>query len=219
MRGRLRGDLVSSIRFVVTGSGRCGTKWLSEALTAGGVPAAHEGAYNHEYAGHWRPGVRADVSWMAATHLSEIPDPIVLLVRHPLHVVRSWVEIGFFGWDSDNPTHAPLRRRFPAVYDYPDEHDRALAMWSTLTAATLRRAELVLRLEALGPAAMARLLGWAGAPYPRDGAQRAALVRPTNRHEESRARTGRTHAPSWDSHNRTLARRSRSLAAMLGYRY
>ena len=123
-------------RFVVTGSGRCGTKWISRALTRAGVPTGHEEVYNPENSG-WPDHLRAEVSWVAACYPDKVTEPLALLVRHPLLVVKSWVEIGFFSWDSDNPYHQPLREAFPEVYDWRDPQDRALETWLALNSAAL----------------------------------------------------------------------------------
>lgn len=206
-------------RFVITGSGRCGTLWMSHALTAAGVPCGHERVFNGTGISEWEEGVRADSSWMAATRFDQIDMPVVLLVRHPLAVVKSWVEIGFFGWDIDNPTHGPLYAAYPWIYDRPSPQDRALDMWLSLTSATLARAELVLKIEQMTDRSrFDRLLGWCGADP--DAASEVIgdqdLAR--NLHDESREKTGLTHVSTWLAHDAALARRAQRLASMLGYR-
>lgn len=206
-------------RFVVTGCGRSGTHYLSRLLTTAGLPCGHERVFNAgQDAGRWPSGLRADSSWMAATMLDRVDVPVVLLVRHPLAVVRSWVEIGFFGWDAENPTHGPLRSWAPAVYQHPTPQDRVLEMWVHTTGATLRRAEAMLRLEQIDAAALARLLSWAGSPDPAR-ADRAFEVTPqSNQHDRSRQLTGVEHEPVWSAHaDGELVDRARYLAALLGY--
>jgi hypothetical protein len=204
-------------RFVVTGSGRCGTSWISHALTRAGIPCGHERVFGADGAGPWPDDLTGDSSWMAATWLDRVDVPVALLVRHPLSVVKSWVEIGFFTWDHANPTHRPLREVFPQVYGWRSPEDRALAMWTLLNRRALGRAEMVVRLEEMGPALMARLIGWTGADDPAGRAALALEVPPRNRHESSRERTGIRLAPSWDRHDPVLAARARSLAGILGY--
>lgn len=203
-------------RFVVTGCGRSGTRYMSELLTAAGVPCGHEQAYNADGAGLWALGRQADSSWMAATMLDWVDVPVVLLVRHPLAVVRSWVEIGFFGRDRSNPTHQPLRAFASHVYDYEAPADRALAMWLTLTEATLARADLVVRLEWIDAGQLARLLRWAGADPSRADTAFRKTGR-TNRHENMRRATGIRHEPTWMAHDGDLTVRARQMARCLGY--
>jgi hypothetical protein len=157
---------------------------------------------------------------MAATMLDRVDVPVVLLVRHPLAVVKSWVEIGFFSpVDAANRTHEPLRRFAPHVYRYGHPRDRALAMWTELTKAALARAELILRVEHLDAAHLARLLRWAGTS-DRHAEQALATTPAVNRHERMRAKTGITHHPRWSHHDPVdpaLVIAARRLARQLGY--
>lgn len=203
-------------RFVVTGSGRCGTSWISRALTQAGVACGHEQVFNADTFGVWPDDLRADSSWMAATGMDVVDVPVVALVRHPLLVVKSFVEIGFFGWDLDNPTHGPLRRAFPGVYSWSAPQDRALDMWLSLTTSALSRAEVVLRLDQVDAATFGRLLGWCGAD-PSRADDVLATVPACNRHEQSRERTGVTHDSRWSAHHPVLVGRAWQLVETLGY--
>lgn len=204
-------------RAVITGAPRSGTKHLATLLTAAGVPAGHEKAHNARRRGDWPSGLAVDSSWMAATMLDCVAAPVVLLVRHPLRVVKSLVEIGFFGdIDAKNPTHGPLRRFAPAVYKHPTVPDRALAAWLVLTRAALTRAEMVIRHHQLDSAVLARLVAWCGGNP--DRAEHAwQQVGVVNRHERMRARVAVTHTGGWGAHDRQLAARARRLARLLGY--
>ena len=202
---------------MITGCGRSGTKYLATLLTAAGMPAGHEKAHNHQRRGEWMPGQLVDSSWMAATMLDAVDVPVVALVRHPLRVVKSLVEIGFFGsYGAANPTHQPLRLAAPHVYGYQAEHDRALAMWLTLTRAALSRAEMLIRLEHMSTALLGRLLAWCGG-NPHRAEHAIATVGVVNRHERSRARVGAAHTGGWDIHDPELAAPAQSLAWLLGY--
>lgn len=203
-------------RFVVVGSGRCGTKYLSELLTAMGVSCTHESVFNADGVSEWGPDQRADSSWMATTMLDQVDVPVVLLVRHPLMVVRSWVEIGFFTHDLDNPTHGPLVKFAPEVYEFREPHDRALAMWLRLNRAALGRAELLVRLEHLGDAGVTRLGQWAGA-NPKLVHNAFRSVSRSNRQQDVRDRMGIRHDPGWDQHDSQLSADGRDLAELLGY--
>ncbi|WFE45310.1 hypothetical protein [Verrucosispora sp. WMMD1129] len=203
------------MRLVVTGSGRCGTKYLSALLTAAGVPCGHEQVFNADGPPVWPAGLRADSSWMAVPHLP-LSCPVVLLVRHPLAVVRSWVEIGFFTHDAGNPTHGPLRRFAPQVYEETTPADAALSMWLHLTRAALPHATRVVRIEHLDARRAYRLLRWAGArSRPAREAVRSVPPR-MNRHEEMRQRTGLRHQPAWAVHRPELADAARRLAVDVG---
>lgn len=204
-------------RFVITGSGRCGTTWISRALTRVGVPCGHEEVFQPFTEPVWPDDLRADASWVAACKLEAVTQPVALLVRHPLLVVKSLVEIGFFTWDLANDYHEPLSEAFREVYDWRTPQDRALEAWVQLNSAALTRAEMVLRFELVreDPELFGRFLAWAGANPRR--AEEALAEPPCNRHEESRHRTGVTYEPSWSDHDLDLASRAQGLARILGY--
>lgn len=190
---------------------------MARALTRAGVPCGHESVFHNGEV--WWPGdLQADSSWMAATKLDQFGLPVLLLVRHPLAVVKSWVEIGFFAdWDAQNPTHEPLSEAYPEVYDWGTPQDRALEAWVQLTSAALTRAEMILRFELVtrDVELFGRLLAWAGR-NPRN-AELALTEPPCNRHAESRERTGQTYEPHWGAHDPDLAGRASGLAHILGY--
>lgn len=203
-------------RFVVTGSGRCGTTWLARALTRVGIPTGHESVFNPWDSG-WPDDLRAEVSWVAACQMDRVIEPVALLVRHPLAVVKSMVEIGFFTWDLTNSYHDPLSEAFPQVYDWRTPQDRALETWVQLNSAALTRAEVVLRFERItrDPELFGRFLAWAGG-NPRH-AEEAVAEPGCNRHEPSRERTGETYQADWANHDLDLAGRAQELARILGY--
>lgn len=189
---------------------------MSRALTQAGVACGHEQVFNADTFGTWPDDLRADSSWIAATQMYAVDVPVVALVRHPLLVVKSFVEIGFFGWDSGNLTHGPLRRAFPRVYLWGTPQDCALDMWLSLTTSALSRAEVVLRLDQMDAATFGRLLGWCGAD-PSRASDVLDAVPACNRHEQSRERTGVTHDPRWSAHHPVLAGMAWELAETLGY--
>lgn len=206
------------MRFVVTGSGRCGTKYTAQVLTAAGVKCGHEKVFDFDTGDQpdWR-GYRADSSWMALPWLDRIDEPVVLMVRHPMEVVRSLVQVGFYSHhDADNPCHAVARREFPDLYEYSNPADRALAMWLHWNSSALRYAELVFRIETFGVHSLARLLRWSGHP-PDRAADAISAVTNRNTHDRLKRRFLIDHRPGWDQHDRELADRARWLATAFGY--
>lgn len=205
------------MRFVITGSGRCRTKWVASALTGAGVPCGHEAVFGPDGRMSWPDEVWGDSSWMAATQLDEIGEPIALLVRHPIAVVQSWVDIGFFSHDTENLTHAPLRRFAPELYAPGlTPADRAVGMWRRLTEAALTRAELVLRVDRFAAEMLARLVGWAGGD-PERAATAYAETPACNRHEESRELVGPQPPIKWSDLDPAEAEPAARLAESLGY--
>ncbi|MDM4722757.1 hypothetical protein QTQ03_25325 [Micromonospora sp. WMMA1363] len=217
-----------SMRFVVTGSGRCGTTYLSRLLTVAGIPCGHESVFDFRTEDtiaatggpDWRH-YQADSSWQAVPLLERFPHPTVLVVRHPLRVVNSLLGLGFFDdvVGAANPVHATLRGFAPEVYEQASEQDAALYTWLALNRGALRHAELLFRVERFGVAQFTRLLRWAGV----DDVSRAPDVLRevgyvANDFPNLRDATGRRHEVGWaDFEDRELVGAARDLAWTLGY--
>jgi hypothetical protein len=91
--------------FVVVGTGRCGTTYVSEALTASGLACGHEQMFTP--AGPRRSlRLAGDASWLAVPYLDDVDAPVYHVVREPLAVVNSFLAIGFFRLGSAGPVGA-----------------------------------------------------------------------------------------------------------------
>lgn len=82
------------MNLLITGTGRCGTGFMSRVLTEAGYPCSHEGVYTPHGPTPFNPP--AESSWMAAPYLHAAHVPIVLIFRNPADVVRSMLGIKFF---------------------------------------------------------------------------------------------------------------------------
>lgn len=87
-------------RFVIIGTGRCGTSYAAAYLSDLGIACSHEGYFTPDgpkLRNRRRPAdAKGDVSWLAVPFLKGGELPIVHLVRHPQDVVRSLYNMGFF---------------------------------------------------------------------------------------------------------------------------
>lgn len=129
------------IDFVITGTGRSGTKWVAEALTAGGVPCAHEHAcssWTDDYSDDqvWRdaPSGVGESSWQAAPFVGEMRASGVLavhLVRHPVEVASSMIANRMLvpGEDGILPWHRFITEHIGDWIWRLHPHDRALQFW------------------------------------------------------------------------------------------
>lgn len=107
-------------RFVITGTGRCGTGYTAALLNACQVPCGHEAVYGPDGPGDWG-NIRADSSWMAAPHLKEFSGTVVHLLRNPLDVVNSLVGIGFFDPNVDHGAYRDYAKRWcPQAFQTAD---------------------------------------------------------------------------------------------------
>jgi hypothetical protein len=90
------------MRFVVTGCGCSGTKWVAEALTVLDLQTGHARTYGPDLAigarPRWRAFHQGDASWLAEPFVPELLEqrvPVVRVVRDPLRVVQSAFADGF----------------------------------------------------------------------------------------------------------------------------
>ena len=106
------------MKFIITGTGRCGTVFLAKYLTSAGIPCSHEGIFTPEGINEAREIIRkgevdtsyvsthekggrlpkwlndrpvADSSYLAAPFLSEFKDAKTIhVVRNPMKVISSF---------------------------------------------------------------------------------------------------------------------------------
>lgn len=87
------------MKYLITGTGRCGTRTLSVFLTRAGYSCGHESIFRHGGRPKDIPDVVAESSWMAAPYLDDerLKDTTIIhLVREPIRVVSSIIHIGLF---------------------------------------------------------------------------------------------------------------------------
>ena len=140
---------------VITGTGRSGTGYMSKLLTAVGVECGHEQVYTPH--GVAKKDVPAESSWCAVPHLQS---PSVVIIRHPLKVVKSWLELGIFLTRSEWGEF--VKRYSPMVYTYKRPEDRALARWLYWNMYATSKADLVIRLEDMNLENLNRILKLGG---------------------------------------------------------
>jgi len=101
---------------IVSGTGRCGTGYVSRILQEAGVAAGHEAYYTPSGERHV-PGLRADVSWLAAPYLRSARQrgaAIACVYRHPAAVISSLMGIRFF-----DPAMRSEYQEFALAHLYP----------------------------------------------------------------------------------------------------
>lgn len=86
--------------FVIIGTGRSGTNFVADYLTAAGHPCGHERFYRPTgplyRAGETRLTPEGDASWLAVPYLPDSGINAVHQTRAPLPVIKSFLKIGFF---------------------------------------------------------------------------------------------------------------------------
>lgn len=136
-------------RFIITGTGRCGTQWLSLAMRTLGYRVGHESVFTPESlrVDTWRAKLdrlQCGCSWLAIARLDEIPPDVAViqLVREPLAVIRSLYGIQFF----DEPgEYADVARGVTGIEGGGIE--ACARFWLEVNRLIRKRAELVIRVE------------------------------------------------------------------------
>lgn len=135
-----------SPRFVVVGTGRCGTGYTARVLTEGGIPCGHEQIYHtNRVTRSWR--LKGDASWLAVPHLSEYHGLVLHQVRHPISVIRSFVGIGFYERDLDHKHYAFLEVFNQTLQLTGDQLAQAMHHWVAWNEICERYASLTYRVE------------------------------------------------------------------------
>ena len=148
-------------RFLVTGSGRSGTRYTATLFNALDVPCGHEDVFGRPQGIGRRPidwkSYQGDASWLAVPLLPL--DEVVVLhqVRHPLDVVRSLVGTGVLREDRNGRFPRFLRKCFPEVLAVESEIERAAWRWRILNERIEPHAAITYRLEDLDTDLMLRL--------------------------------------------------------------
>lgn len=145
---------------IVTGTGRSGTGYCAEVLRACGVRCGHESVFTPAVALDRQPidwgDFEADCSWLAAPVLASAADAhVVLVTRHPMAVVRSWLELRIL--DRDDDYTRVIRRHTPATM-VGAVAGRALRHWVSWNLLAAAHADEHARLEDLDLARLARWL-------------------------------------------------------------
>lgn len=80
------------MKYIITGTGRCGTKYMAQLLQSCGVDCAHDVGQIAPDKWHQYDAVSSFRGWAFLDRLEEWGNPEVIhIVRHPLHVIRSLV--------------------------------------------------------------------------------------------------------------------------------
>lgn len=102
-------------RFLITGTGRCGTGYISHLLTNMGIKTTHEGIFTILNTNitrtidkdwmekGWPLESPGESSWMAIYFLDQLMEQgvkIIHLIRDPIEVIRSFMRIKFFEGDN-----------------------------------------------------------------------------------------------------------------------
>lgn len=101
--------MIPPLRFVVVGTGRCGTTFTATALQRAGIAVDHEAVFT-EAGPQPVAHLEGDASWMAAPYLDRFQGAVLHQVREPLAVIDSLLDLGLFASPFTDEIHRPWRR-------------------------------------------------------------------------------------------------------------
>lgn len=136
---------------LIVGTGRSGTGYVAQLLTLAGLPCTHEGVYHPDSVLGLEPIIwqgDAEASWLAVPALPLRDTTTVLVLRHPLAVVRSRVALGRFADAKPQDDYEEVvHRATPEVFDQPTPAARALDHWIAWNQLAADWATTVMHLE------------------------------------------------------------------------
>lgn len=121
---------VTDPKFVVVGTGRHGSGYIAQLLTACGIPTGHEQFYGFNQGSGDLVG---ESSWMAVPHLEEIAAkgiPIFHQVRHPEDTLRSMLGGEMFGEGRKNKWFKVREKFLPMTGDDVTDAMRIYVTWN-----------------------------------------------------------------------------------------
>jgi hypothetical protein len=124
------------VRYLVTGTGHSATKWASEVLGSNGSVCGHEATWGYKkYLREAEATLDGESSWQAAAFLGTTEAKLIVhLVRDPLAVLTSWLQIPS-DWHKDHRwAHDLLGVPKPCANRFENElaFVRRFWMWSVM---------------------------------------------------------------------------------------
>lgn len=205
---------------VVTGTGRSGTGYVAEILRHAGVSCGHEAVFTpgtvlRGDVPDWT-GYDAESSWLALPSLGAFRmrhgGAVVLVVRHPVETVRSFLDLGVF--DRVDDYSEAIAKTTPVTMGEEDARSRALAHWVNWNYYSARFADEILRVEDLHPLAFAPYVAALGANPERLLAAFDEVPRDVNSKTESKTPVD---PDAWRGARRVIRKTAAGLARQFGY--
>ena len=137
--------MFDGLEYIVSGTGRCGTKYMSRVLTACGIICGHEKVFSFrgiiqynkmmeiiknkfnikQYHEEYPEKLLADSSFLTVPFLDELSCKVIHLIRHPCDFVRSTICRPLDEEDTFLINHFFL----PEIYNYENNIDRSFYYW------------------------------------------------------------------------------------------
>lgn len=210
------------MRRLIVGTGRSGTRYSSNLLTAAGLRCGHEEVYAYRGVLRDRPvdwgSFDAEASWMAVPDLPTVDAAAALVVRNPLDVVTSMMSLNWFAPTRKVPTRIARKHR-PEILAEKSRADRCLALWWHWNISAVPYVRGVVRLEDLGPGGegVVRLLDLLDVDGRPDPEELAAIRADGERSNTKADKKNPVPAAQWGDFRPRLADTAMKLADQFGY--
>lgn len=119
-------------KFLITGTGRCGTTYAAEVFKSCGVNCGHQQVLKHQIK-EWGD-FEGDASYEAVPHLKELKGKVIIihLKRDKQKVIDSYLRTKTFadGWEQSHAElYNSIKRFAPEVLKKKNEHARVTAFY------------------------------------------------------------------------------------------
>jgi len=151
------------LKYLIVGTGRSGTAYMSELFRSSGMKSAHEGVFTVDGWKYAREvdetsqllhNIEVESSWMAAPFLNkkELDDTIIIhAIRNPLKTISSIVCTKLLSDDllsnKKNPFTLFIQNHMPKVFNYSNEVDRVTYFYIYWNKLIERYADLTFKVE------------------------------------------------------------------------
>lgn len=158
-------------KFIITGTGRSGTKYCQAILKVCGINCGHQSVFRHEntLSGAWDWGdYDGDSSFEAVPMLGKVKElepgtKVILVLRDMENTIKSQLKWGWFQ-DSMREEYRlfsqVLDTYFPSVLSKGNPQERALEYYELWNKEAERYAHLICSLESLSPEIIFYFLGF-----------------------------------------------------------
>lgn len=150
-------------RFILTGTGRCGTKWCATVLRLQGIHCGHEQVFTTSMLPEmqqpmWRD-YDGDASLAAMPFLDSQRYRKITVIRHPLRTIESFLKAGPFLENSQPQELIDYLRERTDIMESKTDVEAAAKYWLYWNTECLDRSDTFLRIEWATPEYLTYLVG------------------------------------------------------------
>ena len=158
-------------KFLITGTGRCGTTYCADILRVCGINCGHQSVFKHENTlnSQWDwQNYEGDSSYEAVPILDQIKEKepstkIILILRDKHKVAKSWINIGMFAEDMRTKFYmlsCVLDKYFPEVLQQKTPYEKAIKFSEQWIEHALYFSDYVFDIDTLDTSLLFEIIGY-----------------------------------------------------------